>query len=358
MSYAAVVLYNNRNSLASVDFIPVTDALLSGGVFLSETSVLPYDDTERVGTALARLEMEHDGVIVVCDGVLVPQAKKAVEIAAGATFGESAILETQNCIFAVLSTGMVGASGVKTLVERIDRRRNQSYFRMHFRTVGAPTETLAETLSKVRQACGEQILVHVFERYADAHIELIYDKVTPKYTADEATRILVESLGEYLYALEEKSVAERLVDALKIRRRKISVAESFTGGGVGRAIVRVPGASEVYFEGLNTYSGKSKEERLGVKPFTVNHRGTVSEETAYEMAAGLLAGGNCDLAVATTGVAGPNPDEKNNPVGLCYIAVGTQEEVKVYNYRFTGTRESITETAINFALFLAYKELK
>ena len=99
-------------------------------------------------------------------------------------------------------------------------------------------------------------------------------------------------------------------------------------------------------------------ERLGVTEFTVKQRGTVSEETAYEMALGLLKSGNCDLAVATTGVAGPDPDEKVNPVGLCYFAVGTPERVEMYCYHLGGDRETITETAVNLALFLAYRALK
>ena len=126
----------------------------------------------------------------------------------------------------------------------------------------------------------------------------------------------------------------------------------------GRALTRVSGASEVYFEGLNTYNEKSKQERLGVTQFTVKQRGTVSAETAYEMAAGLLATGNCDFAVATTGVAGPKPDEKGNPLGLCYIAVGTREQIFINRYQLSGDRDTISETAINLALFLAYKELK
>ncbi len=76
------------------------------------------------------------------------------------------------------------------------------------------------------------------------------------------------------------------------------------------------------------------------------------------MAAGLIAQGNCDVAVATTGIAGPKSDGSDKPVGLCFIAVGTKEKVRVYRYQLEGDREKITETAINLALFLTYKEIK
>ena len=98
--------------------------------------------------------------------------------------------------------------------------------------------------------------------------------------------------------------------------------------------------------------------RLGVLEYTLNTVGAVSDQTAYEMAAGLIATGNCDISIATTGLAGPNSDKSMLPVGLCYIAVGVKERVFVYRYKFGDTREEITKKAINYALFLAYKQLK
>jgi PncC family amidohydrolase len=151
---------------------------------------------------------------------------------------------------------------------------------------------------------------------------------------------------------------EQLVNALKLRRRKLSVAESFTGGGIAKRITSVSGASEVYFEGLNTYNENAKIKRLGVSEYTLRTLGAVSDQTAYEMAYGLLNTGDCDIAVATTGLAGPKSDRSQLPVGLCYIAVGTKERIRVYRYIFEGDRQEITEKAINYALFLAYKQIK
>ena len=148
------------------------------------------------------------------------------------------------------------------------------------------------------------------------------------------------------------------VDLLKIRGKKISVAESFTGGAISKRITSVSGASRVYFEGLNTYNETSKQKRLGVSTITLNTMGAVSDQTAYEMAAGLIATGDCDISIATTGLAGPNTDSSGLPVGLCYIAIGTKETVFVYRYKFDGTRQEICEKAVNYALFLAFKQLK
>lgn len=359
MKYAAVVLYNKLSPVGVVDFAPVTDALLAGGVFLDEIVILPYDAPSDIGTTLARLSLDMDGVFLVCDPPLLSAARRYAETAAEKSFEEEYIVEGERCLFAVLPAGERGAEEVRLeIVPRIDARRKNSFRRVILHTVAAPQEKLRAAVAAARALAEDKLIVHATERFGVAAVELIYDRSTPKMTADEATRILATELADYTYAVEDVTVAERLVEALKLRRMKISVAESFTGGGVGRAIVRVPGASAVYYEGLNTYNAQSKIERLGVTEGSVKHKGTVSDETAYEMAAGLLAGGHCDLAVATTGVAGPDPDEKGNPAGLFYVAVGTHERVNVYRYQLKGNRESITETAINYALFLAYREIK
>jgi nicotinamide-nucleotide amidase len=76
------------------------------------------------------------------------------------------------------------------------------------------------------------------------------------------------------------------------------------------------------------------------------------------MADGLISGGNCDVSISTTGIAGPKSDNTNKPVGLIYIGIGTHDNVSVYKYNLDGNRDNITNTAINLALFLAYKHLK
>lgn len=357
MKYAAVVLFNNKNSLSAVDYVPVTDALLAGGVFLDEVEILPYDSD--YGMEISRLAAGRDGVFVIADGALHANARQAVEACAGAAFEEECVLDAGKTLFAVLPTGERGkTAAVCGLLPRINARRNNSYLRMVLSTVTAPPDKLREALGKAREAAGESLMLHARERFGVCRIELIYDRATPKMTADEVARILAVELTDYLYSLDDCTPAERLVEALKLRRMKVSTAESFTGGGVGRAIVRVPGASEVFFEGLNTYDERAKIQRLGVQEKTLREKGAVSADVAYEMAAGLIRTGDCDLSIATTGAAGPTSPQDGVPVGLIYIAVGTKERVSVFRFHLAGDRETVTETAVNYALFLAYKELK
>lgn len=211
---------------------------------------------------------------------------------------------------------------------------------------------------KAAENAGKKLEFFVSERYDDTRIEIDYPADAPKLLMDEVTRIFVGAFPEELYSMDDTPLEKRLYELLKVRGKKISVAESFTGGGIGSRIVSVPGASEVYFEGLNTYSGNAKIKRLGVSPFTLNTVGAVSDQTAYEMCAGLLSSGDCDAAIATTGLAGPKSDENGLPVGLCFLAAGAEGKIYIARHIFTGDRTEITQKAINHALFWAYKHLK
>lgn len=226
----------------------------------------------------------------------------------------------------------------------------------YIKAVAAPREIVDKAVEILRNTCPE-ITVKLDCIYGDLTVEIEKNSADPK-AFDRAYREAVTVLNDYVYALENVPLADWLVQLLKLRKTMLSVVESFTGGGVGKRIVEISGASEVFFEGLNTYSNQSKMLRLGVKESTLKKYGAVSKECAFEMAEGLLKSGNCGVCVATTGIAGPKSDNTKKPVGLIYIAVGYEENVKVYEYNLQGTRQDITETAINIALFQTFKSLK
>lgn len=353
---AAAVLFNNKNSLSSVDYLSVTDALLAGGIFLDETAILPYDAPQTVTSTLARLISDHAFLYLICDGALLSSAKEALSAATGKTFTEP-MLDTGSCLCFVLPSGKEGEKIVQNeTVPCVNEKRGNRYLRSCIRTVCAPPELVRAALKKAEAAAQGKLLLHSNTLFGNGRIEIIYDKDTPKMLADDVVRILSTELGDYIYSMQDESMEKRLVDALKIRRMHISTAESFTGGGVGGAIVSVPGASSVFYEGLNTYDSGSKEERLGVLPLTLKQQGAVSDQTAYEMAAGLIRGGKCDISIATTGYAGPSTETQ--PAGLCYIAIGMKDNVRVYRQHLAGDRETITKTAIQLALFLAFRGIK
>lgn len=359
MKFTAVVFRNIATSTRSVDYFTAADALLSGGIALDEILLLPYDEPGAIMRSLRRLSSECAGVFVICDKVLLPAAREAVAATAGKPFESGALLQTEHCLFAVLESGERGKKTViGEVVPAADRLRMRSFHSIVIRTVYAPPSKVMAAVARAQDEADGRLNVSTSEEYGVGRIEIVYDQTTPKVVADEVVRILASDLKDYIYAMEDVPIEQRLFEALDLHRLRLSTAESFTGGGVGQAIVSVPGASRVFFEGLNTYSSLSKVSRLGVKEFTLKQKGAVSSETAFEMAEGLLKSGNCDVAIATTGIAGPESDGSKTPPGKCFLAVGYRNRVRVYEYLLSGDRKTVTKTAVNLALFLAYKEIR
>ncbi len=112
-----------------------------------------------------------------------------------------------------------------------------------------------------------------------------------------------------------------LVEKLIEKKMTVATCESCTGGLISKRITNVPGASEVFGYGVCTYANEAKMKLLGVDPDTLGKYGAVSEQTAVEMARGMLALSDADVAVSTTGIAGPGGGTEEKPVGLVYTAV-------------------------------------
>jgi PncC family amidohydrolase len=102
--------------------------------------------------------------------------------------------------------------------------------------------------------------------------------------------------------------------------KKLSVAESCTGGNISASIVENAGSSEYYMGGITSYSNESKRDVLGVKQYTLDQYGAVSKETAVEMAQGVMKLLGTDYAVSTTGITGPSGGSEEKPVGTVWIA--------------------------------------
>ncbi|MDR0703026.1 MAG: CinA family protein [Azoarcus sp.] len=150
---------------------------------------------------------------------------------------------------------------------------------------------------------------------------------------------------------ELAQLAARLGEALIARGWMLATAESCTGGGIAVAVTSVAGSSGWFERGFVTYSNESKVELLGVSPATLARHGAVSEETAIEMTAGALAHSHADIALAITGIAGPDGGSPGKPVGT--ICLGWQPRhgnVFVETRHFSGDREAVRRQAVTAAL--------
>lgn len=143
--------------------------------------------------------------------------------------------------------------------------------------------------------------------------------------------------------------AGALIASAKAREFKIATAESCTGGLIAAALTATPGASAVLERGFVTYSNEAKVEMLGVPGELIERRGAVSQEVALAMVDGALRNSRADIAVAVTGIAGPDGGSPEKPVGLVHIAAAKRGGARLHEEkRFgdIGRNEIQCETAI------------
>ena len=153
-------------------------------------------------------------------------------------------------------------------------------------------------------------------------------------------------------------LAARLQALAIARGLTIGSAESCSGGLVGHAITSIPGSSAYYLGGVVSYADQAKRDLLGVSPATLEHHGAVSAQTAVAMAEGLRARLGCDLAVAVTGVAGPDGGTAAKPVGLSYVAVAGPTGHEVERHTWDGDRgaNKVSSAAAALAMLIATLE--
>ncbi|WP_082503088.1 CinA family protein [Nocardioides sp. Leaf307] len=145
------------------------------------------------------------------------------------------------------------------------------------------------------------------------------------------------------------AVATRLVDRLRAEGATVATAESLTGGRLAAALTAVPGASAVYRGGVVTYATDLKVSLLGVPQELVDEHGVVSADCAAAMAGGARRVAGATYALATTGVAGPDPQE-GRPVGTVFVGVAGPEVTSVLSLELAGTRAQIQESTCREAL--------
>ncbi|HXH34532.1 MAG TPA: CinA family protein [Plantibacter sp.] len=160
---------------------------------------------------------------------------------------------------------------------------------------------------------------------------------------------------------EVSLVAARVIDALVAARLTIGVAESLTGGLLAAALIGVPGASAAVRGGVVAYDTRVKHSLLDVDAGLLALRGAVHPEVALQMADGVrralqVDGRPADVGVATTGVAGPDPQDGQD-VGTVFVAVVTRAGGRVVPLRLDGGRQEIRDRTVELALEAVLQEL-
>ena len=127
---------------------------------------------------------------------------------------------------------------------------------------------------------------------------------------------------------------KKLAKNLKNKRIEISVAESCTGGLISLNLIKTPGASKYFNMGIVSYSNYSKKKILKVREKTLKNNGAVSSETCKEMCENLLRISKSNIAISTTGIAGPDGGSKKKPIGLVYIGIANKKTTEIFKFNF------------------------
>lgn len=159
-----------------------------------------------------------------------------------------------------------------------------------------------------------------------------------------------KELGDVIYAIDGKNLEDTVVGLLKEQGLTLATAESCTGGLLSKRITDIPGSSKVFMGGVNSYSNKAKTVYLGVDPSLIETHGAVSSQVAEAMAKGASESLGTDLAVSITGIAGPDSDGTDKPVGLVFISIKTPDGTFTRKYYLGDNRKRIRLMSANYAL--------
>ncbi len=136
------------------------------------------------------------------------------------------------------------------------------------------------------------------------------------------------------------------------KRLRLATAESCTGGLISACLTEIAGSSKVIDRGFVVYSNQAKQDLLGVPSDLIDKFGAVSEEVAKAMAVGARSRAGVDMAVAVTGIAGPDGGTATKPVGLVHMALSDGNRLEHHSKVFSGDRQSVRQATLDDVLMM------
>lgn len=191
--------------------------------------------------------------------------------------------------------------------------------------------------------------------FGGVDIELMSESKEP---VESLAKIIKSQLKTFIYGEGSQTLSGAIGKLLLKRNLTLSVAESCTAGLLSAEIVRQPGSSRYFLGGIIAYSNDAKKQLLKVGSHTLNKHGAVSEPCAYEMAENVRKIFQTEIGLSTTGLAGPSGGASKKPVGLVYLGLSTSNFTRVWEKKFTGSREEIRLRAVYEILNILRLHLK
>ncbi len=224
-------------------------------------------------------------------------------------------------------------------------------------TAGTGESVIAERIEDIVDTFPPELSIAYLPGLASVKLRLTaktrteHDAMT--LTAQYGVKIQ-ERLGDIVFGIGKDSLPAALGRLCREKQVTIATAESCTGGGIGHALVQVPGSSAYYLGSIVSYSNTLKENLLNVLQQTLINHGAVSEETVIEMIHGLTDQTGCDVGVAVSGIAGPGGGSAEKPVGTIWLAIGNKSTCKTRKLQLVKNRK----INIDYTIITAMNELR
>ena len=221
---------------------------------------------------------------------------------------------------------------------------------------GIPESQLALRLTEWENALPEYLHLAYLPNFGIVKLRLS-GAGQDEYKLEEAINLQIETLksilGESIFANEDKPVEKIIYEKLKISGLTVSTAESCTGGNIAHRLTLIPGISDCFKGSVVAYHNELKINALGVSARDIEQYGAVSSQVATQMAEGARKVMQTDLAVATTGIAGPTGGTDEKPVGTIWISVSSPERTITRSFNFGQfARENFIERSTMAALMM------
>ncbi len=234
---------------------------------------------------------------------------------------------------------------------------------INFRTKRIPeekifTEVAPSLWSDLERYGSVSSLPHLMSVDVCAHLKAKSRNELEQFETEVTNLVLNSPLKKYIWEVGDRSLEEVITTLASKKKYHFGFAESCTGGLCSHRMTNISGVSEVFWGSVVCYDNSVKENILGVKPDTLKIFGAVSEETAREMALGLLKNLNLDLAVSITGIAGPGGGSEEKPVGTVCLGIADKNGISTQRLQLFGDREQLKNRFSQAALFLLLEKLQ
>ncbi len=291
-----------------------------------------------------------------------PEGAKPLENTRGTAPGF--LIDKDNCLVAVLPGP---PREFQTMMERsvfpeIDRVFSRPALLVNvYRTAGIGESTMAVFLESLMSRYEEFTLAslpHVSG--VDLLIRANPGAGSPEgleRRARELERDLRSELGNKVYAKGDLALEAVVGEILSSRGETVAIAESLTGGLLGKRLTDVPGSSRYVLSDVVAYSNEAKIDFLGVTGSSLEENGAVSEVVCREMAEGIRERTGATYGLATTGIAGPDGGTDDKPVGLCYHGLSWDGGSEIRHRVFSGQREDVRERVVWASLYHLFERL-